>query len=162
MSNAYFQEFGKTKVDKQSMREWLQPKFQRNVDGSPIYMTEQNHKDQCDVNKIIKKYDKNGIISHVSSMKAEFGDCPAVEYKEMQDRLVKMQGEFNKLPASIKKRFGNNPFSLIAFMDDAGNRDEAIKLGMIRSSWTDESDGMGEHVKKGGNVEKPPEEIPKT
>ena len=158
MSNAYLQEFGKVKVDRETLKSFLAQKPRRHADGTPIYVTEQSHKNQCDVNNIIKKYNKNGLISHVSSMKAEFGDVPLVDYKEMQDRLVKMQGEFSKLPGEVKKRFGNSPFNLIAFMEDAGNREEAIKLGLISPQWTPETDGMGEHVKKGANVNKAPEE----
>lgn len=154
MSNAYLKEFGEVKVDRETLREFLAQKPRRHADGTPIYVTEQSHKNQCDVNNIIKKYNKNGLISHVSSMKAEFGDVPLVDYKEMQDRLVKMQGEFNKLPVEVRKRFGNSPFNLISFMEDGNNREEAVKLGLIDAQWTAESDGVGEYVKKGENKKK--------
>ena len=75
----------------------------------------------------------------------------------MQDRLIKMQKDFNVLPYEIKKRFGNSPFNLIAFMDDASNREEAERLGLINRRWTEDTDGIGEHVKKGENREKVPE-----
>jgi len=39
-------------------------------------------------------------------------------------------------------------------MEHEENREEAIKLGLINSNWTDETDGLGEHVEIGDNVEK--------
>ena len=154
MSNDYFKQYGNNIVDRNELREFLKPKFKRDINGNPIYMTEQSHKAQCDINKIIAKYNKTGLITHVSTIKAEFGDVPMVDYKEMQDRLVRMKTEFDRLPYQIKKRFGNNPYNLIAFMEDSANRKEAEELGLINRNWTEESDGIGEHVKKGENKEK--------
>jgi len=153
MSNDFYKVHGSVK-DREVVKEFLKPKFKRDKDGKPVYITEQSHKSQCDVNKIIAKYNKTGLISHVSEIKAEFGDIPAVDYKEMQDRLVKMNNEFDKLPYQIKKRFGNNPYALISFMENAENRKEAEDLGLINKNWTDATDGIGEHVKKGENIEK--------
>ena len=154
MSNDLYKAFSGQLPDREAVREFCRPKFKRDKDGKPIYLTEQSHKAQCDVNKIIAKYDKTGLITHVSSIKADFGDIPMVDYKEMHDRLVKMQNEFDKLPYQVKKRFGNSSYNLIAFMENAENRKEAEELGLISRSWTDKTDGIGEHVKKGENVNK--------
>lgn len=116
-------------------------------DGKIVYMTEQSHKNECDVNLIIKKYDRNGLIDHISRMEARFGDATALEFKEAMDLVTGATDMFNNLPAEIRGRFQNNPENLIGFMDNPDNREEAIKLGLIRGEWTPETDGLGEHIK---------------
>lgn len=123
-------------------------------DGNIVYFTEQSHKDRCEINKIIRKYDQNGIINHVSKFEAQYGDVSGIEFKSAQDKVLNAKKMFNELPSHIRKRFENSPAKLLSFMDDANNREEAIKLGIIRADWTIDSDGIGEHVKQGKNVQK--------
>jgi len=120
-------------------------------DGNLVYITEQAHKEQCDVNKIITKYDKHGVIQHVSNFEAQYGDVSGVEFKKAQDQVIYAQKLFDQLPSYLRKRFENSPQKLLSFMDNPDNREEAINLGMINKNWTPETDGLGEHVKKGEN-----------
>ena len=73
MSKIYREKYGYDKVSKEELRVFLRPKFDRDKDGKVITMTEQAHKDECDVNNIIKKYDKTGLINHVSKISAMYG-----------------------------------------------------------------------------------------
>jgi len=121
-------------------------------DGNILYVTKQAHKDECDVNNIIKKYDKTGLIIHVSKIEAEYGDMTGIDFKSAQDKIAKAKSMFRALPAEIRKRFKNSASELLDFMDNGDNREEAIKLGLIRADWTPETDGLGEHVREGENV----------
>lgn len=131
------------------MRVHCQRPGKRDYEGKIIYFTEQAHKNICDMNQIIKKYDKTGLISHVSKIEAKYGDLTGMDFKNMQDKVAGAKSMFNDLPSEIRKRFQNSPQKLIEFMDDASNRDEAIKLGLINPMWTEETDGLGigEHIK---------------
>ena len=154
MSKAFREKFGNKKVSKSEMRTWCQRPGARNKDGTILYFTEQHHKDTCDVNNIIKQYDRDGLISHTSKFEAKFGDLSGLDFKAMQDKVIEAVNMFGELPSEIRNRFDNSPAELIRFMDNADNRDEPIKLGLIDERWTPETDGMGEHVKEGGNVKK--------
>ncbi len=154
MSKAFRDHFGNNKFSRKDMRIWCQRPGAVDKNGDIVYFTEQSHKNVCDVNNIVKKYDTTGLISHLSKMEARFGDMTGLEFKEAQDQIILAKNMFDLLPADIRKRFENDPGKLLEFMEDPLNRDEAIKLGMIKKSWTDESDGLGEHVLEGGNVEK--------
>lgn len=120
--------------------------------GKPLYTTEQSPKDICDINNIIRNYDKNGVILHVSKIEARYGDLSGLDFKEMQDKVAKAKSMFEELPSKIRGRFLNDPSELIKFMDNPDNREEAIKLGIINPDWTLDTDGMGEHVKDKENV----------
>lgn len=139
------------------MREYCKRPGKRNEDGSIKYFTEQHHKQECDINHIIKKYDKNGVLTHVTRIEATYGDTSGEDYKQIRDKLIKAQYAFLDLPAKIRSRFDNDFTELIAFMDNPENRDEAIKLGLIKESWAPEQDGIGEHI-----VRKDPESEPET
>jgi phage internal scaffolding protein len=154
MSHAYYMKFKDKAPNEQEFRKWNQRPGKMNKKGEPIYFTEQVHKDACDINKIIDKYDKDGIITHVSNFEAQFGDLSGAEFKEMMDKVVDASNLFMDLPAHIRNEFNNSPEELLTFMDDPDNRDKAIELGLIRNTWTPETDGLGEHVKEGENVEK--------
>lgn len=129
------------------MRIFCQRPGRTDENGNIVYFTEQAHKDTCDINLIIKKYDKTGLISHISKIEAEFGNMTGLDFQESQNKILRAMAMFNALPSKIRNRFKNNPAKLLEFMDDANNREEAITLGLIRNDWTAETDGLGEHIK---------------
>ncbi len=154
MSKAFREQFGNSVISREDMRIWCQRPGSVDKNGDIVYFTEQSHKNMCDVNNIIKKYDKTGLIAHLSKMEARFGDMTGLEFKEAQDQIILAKNMFAQLPPEIRKKFENDPAKLLEFMEDPNNRQEAIKLGMIKQSWTEETDGLGEHVLDGENVEK--------
>lgn len=151
MSLEYRRKFGDQKISKEEMREWCKRPGRVDDKGKPLYTTEQAHKDRCDVNKIIKRYDKDGLIRHVTRFEAKFGDLSGEDFKTMTDKVINAKNSFDKLPSEIRNRFNNDPGSLLEFMDNPENRNEAIKLGLIRKTWSEELDGLGEHVVRDEN-----------
>jgi len=160
MSKQYVETIGKASAPTTSaeMRIHSSRPGKQDEEGNPIYFTEQHHKKECDVNLIIKKYDKTGLISHVSKFEGKFGDMTGIEFQTMQNKVANAKSMFNELPAEIRKEFNNNPKNLLEFMENPANRPKAIELGLIDSQWTEETDGLGEHVKEGENI-KPPERV---
>lgn len=154
MSDQYLQKFGNRKVSKAELRQFHSRPGRMDEDGNPIYTTEQHHKKECDVNEIIKKYDRDGIITHVSRFEGRFGDMTGADFKAMQDKVANAKSMFSALPADVRKFFANQPSNLLEFMEDPNNRDKAIELGLIDPDWTEATDGLGEHVKEGENVKK--------
>jgi phage internal scaffolding protein len=136
------------------MRSHCQRPGTMDVEGNPVYITEQAHKKECDVNLIIRKYDRTGLISHISKIEGVFGNMSGIDFKTAQDKIINAQNMFNQLPAEIRKRFENSPEGLLEFMDNSENRAEAIELGLIREDWTEETDGLGEHIAEGENIQK--------
>jgi phage internal scaffolding protein len=142
------------------MRKWCQRPGKKGEDGKPLYFTQQNHKQECDINFIINKYDRTGVISHVQKMEARYGNVSGVDFRKAQDLFINAQRMFDSLPADIKKRFNQSAGDFLEFMDDPKNRDEAIELGLIDSDWKEETDGLGEHVKSADEYKKKDPEEP--
>lgn len=139
------------------MREFCKRPGKHDKDGNIIYFTEQGHKKECDINEIIKKFNKTGLFEHVTRFEMKFGDMSGADFYSMQQKIAQAKSSFENLPLDIKKRFKNDPGALLDFMDDPGNRDEAIELGLISRDWTPETDGMGEHNVTGEHDIVPPE-----
>ena len=98
-------------------------------------MTEQNHADECDINLIIERYSRTGVLGDplaMPSVSAQFGDFSEVpSYQTAMNYLVSAQEAFDSLPAKIRKEFDNDPAKLLDFIGKEENYDEAVRLGLI-------------------------------
>jgi len=94
-------------------------------------LTQQHFKEECDVNNIINKFIKTGVMP-LGTRKPQYGDFSAVpDYQQAQDQLNQAKDAFSQMPSAIRKRFNNDPAELIKFVLDPKNREEAIKIGLI-------------------------------
>lgn len=101
------------------------------VNSEPT-MTVQSERDACDVNLIVAKYAKTGLMTNIRTDKPMYGDfSSSVDYHESVFRLQQAEDAFMDLPANIRKRFDNDPGKLIDFLQDVNNREEAVSLGLV-------------------------------
>lgn len=94
--------------------------------------TKQAFLDQVDVNKIMARYNKTGMFTHVNGRQPFYGDVSSVVgYREALDRVMEAESLFKGMSAEVRNRFGNDPARMIDFLEDPKNLDEALKLGMV-------------------------------
>jgi len=93
--------------------------------------TLQSFKDECDINRIMNRYQQTGAIDHVNRAKPRFGDLEVVDFQTALNTVLDAEQRFAALPSSVRDRFGNDPAALLAFVADAGNLEEAVKLGLV-------------------------------
>lgn len=95
-------------------------------------MAKQAFKDECNINTIMSKYQKTGLIEHVQKVQGAYGDFTSVQdYQLSLNQVIEAQEAFEALPAAVRKRFGNDPSHLMSFLEDPSNLDEAVKLGLV-------------------------------
>lgn len=95
-------------------------------------MTQQQFKNQCDINLIIKKFEKTGMVTHLSGKSGQYGDFSSIkDFQSNLNSVISAQNAFDSLPAAIRKRFGNDPAQLIDFVHNDANYEEAEKLGLV-------------------------------
>lgn len=96
-------------------------------------LTEQHHKDDCDLNIIVKNYVRTGQLPTNQSGPGVFGDFSGApeDYAEAVRMLDEARTAFAALPSNVRKRFNNDPQQLFAFLDNPDNRAEAEKLGLV-------------------------------
>lgn len=94
------------------------------------HMTVQDQKDVCDINKIMARYKKTGLVLQ-STRPPMYGDFTSVpDYVDAMQTVRTAQEMFMALPSDLRKKFENDPAKFIAYMEDPANREESIKLGL--------------------------------
>jgi len=115
----------------------------RPVLNSEPSMAQQHFKDECDINQIMARYQRTGVLSDVpGSSRPMFGDFSNVsDYQSAQNAIVDVHDSFMSLPSSVRARFNNDPGYLLDFLAKVENRDEAISLGLVNPVSVDLHDG---------------------
>lgn len=96
-------------------------------------MTDQSQTEDCDVNKIVDRFMKTGVLPGVD-VERVYGDFSAVtDYHQAMNVISHAQQQFEGLDAKVRKRFGNDPAEFLAFCNDPKNAQELVKLGLAKS-----------------------------
>lgn len=93
--------------------------------------TKQSFKDECDINRIMSRYQQTGVLNHLSQRTPVYGDFTGIDFQGAMDVVVQAQAMFAALPSSLRDRFANDPGRLVAFLDDPNNLQEAVRLGLV-------------------------------
>ena len=89
----------------------------------------QAFKDQCDINRILDKAKKTGVLSHVNKYEQHYGDFADFDFEEAQIKLANAKSIFYDLEANVGAEFGNKPEAFFAYVNDPANAgDLANKL----------------------------------
>lgn len=95
--------------------------------------TQQQFKEQCDVNNIMAKYKKTGSITHIRNAQEgvymDLTEIPDLLTARLQ--LQQAETAFLSIPATIRNKFENDPVKLISFLSNPQNHQEAISLGLM-------------------------------
>lgn len=97
-----------------------------------VSMTKQEHKDECDINRIMSRALRTGVLPG-SAPVGRYGDfSQATDYQAALDTLMRAEEQFGHLPAATRDRFENDPSKFLAWIhSDAANLEEAHKLGLL-------------------------------
>lgn len=96
--------------------------------------TKQSFKMECDINHIMAKYQKTGAITHFTKHSPQYGIATGMQFQDAMNLVCEAQEMFNDLPSSIRSRFGNDPAAFLDFVQDEGNADEMVKLGLAEKT----------------------------
>lgn len=113
------------------------------IEFPDVTRTKQSFKDECDINNIIKKFHKTGLIDFVNTRQPQYGDYSGFDFQVAMDTVAKANEMFAELPAGVRKRFQNDPVEFVKFVSDANNQDEMIKLGLATRLPVDSATGGG-------------------
>lgn len=93
--------------------------------------TVQADRDDADINKIIARLEKGGMVNRLSLREPFYGDVS--EFGDLADSIMKVQKAkalFEDYDASLRERFDNDPVKFVEFFEDEKNLPEAIELGL--------------------------------
>lgn len=72
-------------------------------------VTEQSHEKACNINSIMARYVKTGLLDHVNKHSPQYGDCTGADFKAAQDLVAAQRTIFEELPAAVRKELDNDP-----------------------------------------------------
>lgn len=95
-------------------------------------MTQQQFKDECDINNIVKKFNTTGQFTHLTSRTGQYADFSLItDYQDMLQTVQYAQEAFGSLPAEVRAQFRNDPGNLLQFIQDEKNYEKAQELGLL-------------------------------
>lgn len=94
--------------------------------------TKQSFRDETNINNIIAKFKRTGVLEGARSTPPRFADFgTATDFMEVQNLLIEAKEQFMSLPAKLRTLFQNDPARLLAWLENPANRAQAIELGLI-------------------------------
>jgi len=108
----------------------------RDLHGNRIpSRTKQSHRDECDINVIMKKFESTGQLPDMIKEMPQYGDfADAPDYLEALNTVQHAQNQFAALSATVRDRFANSPENFLAFASDPRNLKEMEKLGLLKKT----------------------------
>ena len=92
--------------------------------------TKQSMAQECEINFIMAKFQKTGVINHLSKHQGQYQDFEPIEFQEAMNIVTTAESMFAELPSSIRAEFGNDAGHFLAFANNPDNAEELKELGL--------------------------------
>ena len=102
-------------------------------------LAQQNFRDQCDINRIVKQYGVTGQVPVTLRTPIQEDFVAVTDYHTAMTAVRKGRESFESLPAEVRYRFKNDPGRFVDFCLNPDNLDEAIKLGLSPERLVDQA-----------------------
>lgn len=133
------------------MRSPQRKRLQKSFTGES--RTRQSFNAETNINNIMSRFEKTGIIEHLNQHNGTYGDFSTVsDYHSALNQVIEAQDSFNSLPSKIRAKFNNDPGKFLDFMTNPDNLEELQQMGLIpknNASEQVEAD-MGESTSEAG------------
>lgn len=85
--------------------------------------TRQEFAEECDINTIMARYERTGVISHVDPRAPVYLDASESprDLQHALEILATAETAFMSLPAGVRKEFDNDVHAFVAYAEDPGN-----------------------------------------
>lgn len=89
-------------------------------------MTEQNHEKTCNINTIMAKYQKTGVVDHINKHQGRYADVSGADFRTALELCTEQQTIFEELPATARDYFGHDVAEYVDFVSDGGDLNEIL------------------------------------
>lgn len=94
-------------------------------------LTKQSFADECDINNIMRRYERDGVIDHVKQYGGSYADVTeGFDYHRAMNVVAYAQEMFMSLPASIRSKFSNDPGAFLEFAQNPENLEKMVEMGL--------------------------------
>lgn len=103
------------------------------INFSQPTLTQQHSKDETDINKIMARYIKTGVIDHVAKYQGQYLENNDLDYHASQNIIIQADVMFSELPSSVRREFNNNPAEFLHFVSDEENHAKLADMGLTNN-----------------------------
>ncbi len=89
--------------------------------------TKQSFRDETDINKILKRAQAAGTMSHLQKYSGVYGDFADFDFLEANIKLTHGREVFDALPSELRKEFNQSPAQFFEYVNDPKNAEELRK-----------------------------------
>ncbi len=94
-------------------------------------LTKQSFQNDCNINNIMKKFEKTGQINHFNDHQGGYGEYIGYEdYHISLNKILEANSAFAALPSEIRTKFHNDPAIFLEYTQDPENLPELRKMGL--------------------------------
>lgn len=93
--------------------------------------TKQAHKDECDINLIMQKFQATGVANHVNTHQANYGFASSLTFQDAMQTVATGESMFAELPSSLRAKFHHSPREFLEFVQNPENTGEMADLGLL-------------------------------
>ncbi len=96
-------------------------------------LTKQSFKEECDINNIMLRYQRTGLVDHISKYQPQYHELDGSTYKDLMDKLANANSMFEELPSKARKHFDNDPAQFLDYVNnlqDGADIQQLIDLGL--------------------------------
>lgn len=95
-------------------------------------VTKQSHKAECDINNILRQYQRTGILTHVQNARPTYGDLPSdVDFQQAMNTILEAESAFLALPSKVRAHFDNDPERFLASFYDPAQAEDLRRFGLL-------------------------------
>ena len=94
-------------------------------------LTKQSMMQECDINFIINKFQKTGVIEHEKAYKGDYGEFESLDFHTAMTMVAEAESMFETVPSSIRKQFDNDPGRFLEFVQNEENKPEMLQMGLL-------------------------------
>lgn len=106
------------------------PAFYCDCSGEPS-LTRTEFAEECDINAIMARYEKTGVISHVRQVTPRYIDLSDVpDLQRALNVLADADRAFMTLPAATRREFDNDPAKFVEFAQRPENNERMREWGL--------------------------------
>lgn len=97
-------------------------------------ITEQSHKESCDIHTIMRKYERTGMLEHTNAYQGRYMDMPSgLDFQTAQNIIAEAKSVFETVPSKIRADFDHDPAKFLDFMQDPANKEQIASYGFDAS-----------------------------
>lgn len=103
------------------------------LEGFEKTRTKQSEAAACDINTIMARYEKTGILPQVNAQPFYADVSELVDYRQVVEDVRRAEEYFMQLPADLRGEFGNDPAAFLEFVADPANVPQLEEMGLLES-----------------------------